>query len=115
MPVKEFTCKEDVWEAVDLLIEEIRNANRKGNEFDLVESINAQLPFFACRNIFLDRNIQKDIQRYVYCKDLGISPYEGSYNKHPALWVDKYFVIKKAFSKLEKSQIDKIKRENKNG
>jgi|TARA_B100000519_G_scaffold159282_1_gene140992 hypothetical protein len=73
------------------------------------------MPFFACRNIFYSKSIQKDIQRYVYCKDLGTSPYEGSYNEHPAIWVEKYFIIKSSFAKLEKMQIDKAKQERKNG
>jgi len=83
----------------------------KGNEFDIAESINAQLPFFTCRNHFITKEMQGDIQRYVYCKDLGTNPYEGSYGNQPALWIDKYFVIKKAFAHLEKKKIS----ENKQG
>jgi hypothetical protein len=73
------------------------------------------LPFFTCIDNFIDEDIQKDIKRYIYCKELGTSPYEGSFDKQPALWVDKYFVIKKAFAKFETNQISKIKREQKNG
>ena len=43
---KVFTCKEDVWEIIDLLIEETKEANEKGKEFDIAKSVNAQLPFF---------------------------------------------------------------------
>lgn len=81
----------------------------------MTQSINAQVPFFACRNIFLDRKIQKDIKMYVYCKDLGINPYKGSFNDQPALWIDKYFIMKNAFAKLERAQINKVKQERKNG
>ena len=88
---------------------------REGTEFDITQSINAQLPFFTCRNIFIDKDIQKDIKRYVYCKDLGVSPYKGSFNEHPATWIDKYFLIKQAFAKMEKTQIAEVKRKNKNG
>ena len=73
------------------------------------------MPFFTCRNIILDKDTYKDIQRYIYCKDLGISAYKGCYGEQPALWVDKYFVMKTAFGKLEKNQIAQVKRENKNG
>ena len=104
-----FENKEDVWKIIDLLIEEVHENNKKGMEFDLAQSINAQLPFFTCRNIIIDKKIQKDIQRYVYCKDLGVSPYEGDFNKHPAKWVDKYFVIRKSFAKLESNEIKKAK------
>lgn len=73
------------------------------------------MPFFTCRNNIIDKTIQKDIQRYVYCKDLGVSPYKGSFDKHPALWVDKYFIMKNAFAKFEKNQINNFKREQENG
>ena len=78
-------------------------------EFDLAQSINSQMRFFTCRNILIDKDIQKDIQRYVYCKDLGVNPYEGHFGEHPARWVDKYFIIKKSFANLEKTTISKIK------
>lgn len=107
---------DDVWEVVDLLINEIKENNmERGTEFDITQSINAQLPFFTCSNFFIDKEIQKDIKKYVYCKDLGVSPYEGSFENHPALWIDKYFLIKHAFAKQESSEIAKAKRKNKNG
>ena len=110
-----FSCKEDVWNIIDLLIKEVHETNEKGKEFDTAKSINAQLPFFTCRNIFIDKDIQKDIRRYVYCKDLGVSPYKGSFDEHPAVWIDKYFLIKQSFAKTEKRQIAESKRKNKNG
>lgn len=55
----------------------------------------AQLPFFSCTNIVLDEKAQKDIARYIYCNDFGISPYQGSYGDQPKKWVDKSFLIKK--------------------
>ena len=71
------------------------------------------MPFFTCKNHLLDKNIQKDIARYIYCKDLGISPYKGSYGEQPANWVDSFFVIKNAFAKKEQTStallIDKKK------
>ena len=109
-PTWEFRSDKDVWKVVDLLIEEVRETNEsKGTEFDITQSINAQLPFFACRHILFDKQIQKDIQRYRYCEKFGISPYEGDFGKQPCLWVDKANVIRNAFAKLEKNQIDKAK------
>ena len=55
----------------------------------------AQLPFFSCRNIVLDTNAQKDISKYIYCSDFGMSPYRGSYGDQPKKWIDKSFLIKK--------------------
>tara|TARA_R100001594_G_scaffold59638_1_gene93624 strand:+ start:506 stop:928 length:423 start_codon:yes stop_codon:yes gene_type:complete len=111
--VRTFNSIEDVNEIIDLLIEEVHENNKKGKEFDLGQSINAQLPFFTCRNILIDKEVQKDIQRYVYCKDLGVSPYNGHFGEHPARWVDKYFIIKKTFAKLEKQEIGKAKEKGK--
>ena len=104
-----FNTKEDVWKIIDLLIEEVNNENLKGSGFDVSSSVNAQLPFFSCKNIFFDKQIQKDIRRYSYCKDLNVSPYKGDFGGHPALWVDKYFIIRKAFAKLEKENIRQAK------
>ena len=109
--VRNFTCKEDVYEVIDLLIEEVKENNLKGGgEFDVAQSVNSQLPFFSCINILQDKDIQKDIQRYVYCTDLGVSPYKGTFGEHPAKWIDKFFIIKQSFAKLEKNEINKAKK-----
>ena len=79
----------------------------------MAKSINAQLPFFTCRNIIFDKDIQKDIKRYLYCKDLGINPYKGSYGEQPAKWVDSYFVMRKAFAELENTKIKQSKERSK--
>ena len=44
--VRTFKNDEQVWEIIDLLIEEAKEYNAKGKEFDIAKSINAQLPFF---------------------------------------------------------------------
>ena len=84
-----------------------------GKEFDIVQSVNAQIPFFACRNILYTKEAQEDIQRYLYCKEFGVSPYEGDYSKHPAKWIDKAFIIKKAIAKQERKLRDVRKDSNK--
>ena len=45
----------------------------------------------------------------MYCEKFGIPPYEGDYGKQPCLWVEKAFIIKKAFARLESNQINKAK------
>ena len=106
-----FTSKEDVWNVIDLLIKEINENNQKGRECDMAESINAQLPFFCCRNIIFEKEIQRDILRYIYCTNNNVPPYEGGYDKQPALWVDRYFIIKNALAKKEKASIEKTKKD----
>ncbi len=109
-PVWEFTSDKDIWKVVDLIIQETKEFNEKeGKEFDIEASVQAQLPFFCCKNRVFDKKIQKDIQRYMYCEKFGISPYEGDYGKQPCIWVDKVFSIKKAFAKVESNQINKAK------
>ena len=104
--MREFTCDEDVWDVIDLLIEEAKEMNNKGNEFDVAKSVNSQLPFFACRNKVLKNKHQKDIQRYIYCKEFGVPAYSGVYGEQPSKWVEKSFVIKNALAKKEKDMID---------
>tara|TARA_R100000808_G_scaffold8841_1_gene24737 strand:- start:8268 stop:8624 length:357 start_codon:yes stop_codon:yes gene_type:complete len=106
---KEFTCDEDVWQIIDLLIKEAKDVNLQGKDFDVARSVYVQLPFFACRNIIYSKKYQKDIQKYIYCKDFGVSPYEGSFQKHPARWIEKSFIIKNALAKKENAQIEKVK------
>ena len=109
-PVWEFKSDKDIWKVIDLIIQEIREFNvKKGKEFDIEQSVQAQLPFFCCNNRLFDRDIQKDIGRYIYCKDFGISPYKGSYGEQPYLWIEKVFIIKRTFAKIESKQIEKVK------
>ena len=108
---REFTCDEDVWQVVDLLIEETKESNLQGKEFDIARSVYAQIPFFACTDIVYSKGCQMDIQRYIYCKEFGVQPYEGSFEKHPARWIDKSFIIKNALAKKENAQIEKAKKD----
>ena len=101
--------KEDVLNIIDSLILEIEEQNKDGHDFDINSSVIAQLPFFACQNIFIDSDIQKDIKRYIYCTEIGVSPYEGHMGKHPYKWVDRFFLIKRSLANLEKSEIQKRK------
>ena len=94
---------------IDLLIEETKHANLQGKDFDIARSVYAQLPFFACNNIIYSKECQQDIQRYIYCKEFGVSPYEGNFQKHPSKWVEKCFIIKNALAKKENAQIEKAK------
>ena len=111
MPIWEFRTEEDVWKVIDLIIEETNELNSKGNEFDIVSSVQAQLPFFACKNIVVDTDDQKDISRYLYCDKYNVPAYPGSYGDQPFLWVQKAFIIRNAYAKLEKQQINKAQQD----
>ena len=56
--------------------------------------------------------MQKNIERYVYCEQFGISPYPGSYGEQPAKWVDRAFIIKNTLAKKQKDQIDATRNDN---
>ena len=107
--IREFKSKKDVWNVIELLIKEVLDVNAEGNNFDIAKSISAQIPFFACPSSIYDRSIQKDIQRYIYCKELNVPPYEGCYGSQPFLWVERFFIIKSALAKYEKGIIDAAK------
>tara|TARA_Y100001938_G_scaffold89731_1_gene122879 strand:+ start:4106 stop:4303 length:198 start_codon:yes stop_codon:yes gene_type:complete len=63
-------------------------------------------------NIFFDNDIQRDIQRYVYCEKFGVSPYKGSYGEQPFKWVQKTFLIRASLAKKEKREIENVKQHN---
>ena len=113
--IRTFTCKEDVHDVIKLLIKETEDFNNKGKSFDVALSVSKQLPFFSCMNVVYDKDIQKDIEKYVYCKEFGISPYPGSFGEQPKRWVDRMFMIKRALAKKEQAMIDKNNKEVKHG
>ena len=92
--MRTLTSDKDVYEVIDLIIEETKEVNLKGGSFNIGESVMAQLPFFACKSILLDKESQRDIARFIYSGDFGVSPYEGSYGEQPAKWVAKAFLLK---------------------
>ena len=94
---------------INLIIDETKAMNTEGRSFSIAESVNAQLPFFACKNIILDKQAQKSIERYLYCEKFGVAPYEGGYGKQPKKWVDTSFVIRSALAEREASEIKKAK------
>ena len=111
---KEFNSTDDIWDVIGLLVEEVKDTNMKtGKEFGVAESIIAQIPFFTCNKHIIDEELQLDIQRYIYCKDNSVSPYPGHFQEQPYIWVQKYFIIRSALAKLEKSMIEKSKQRSK--
>ena len=103
--MRTLTSDDEVFEVIDLIIEETKEANSKGGSFNVGESVMAQLPFFACNNIFLNKESQKDIARFVYSRDFGISPYQGSYGEQPAKWVAKSFLLKNLLERQKSKAI----------
>ena len=96
-----FKSDDDVFDIIDKLITETKEANKDlGKDFNIAKSINSQISFFACRNIFLDKQSQKDISRYLYCTKMKTPPYPGSFSEQPLRWVRKSFIIKNAIESI---------------
>ena len=109
---KVFTCDEDIWDVINLLIAETREMNNTmGKSFDIGSSVSQQLPFFSCPNIIINKKHQKDISKYIYCKEFNVPPYPGSYESQPYRWILKSNIIKTAISKVEDRQYRKAKRD----
>ena len=107
---REFKSSKEVWEVIDLIIEETKEFNIKNNKnFDIGESVYSQLSFFGCRNVLYSPEIQKDLERYIYCEKFSTPPYDGDYGKQPCLWVHKASLIRKYLAKLESKQINKAR------
>jgi hypothetical protein len=88
-----FTSDEDVWTVIELIKKETKQHNEEGRDFNIAESVMAQLPFFACTNMMINSNSQKDIARFMYARQFKISPYKGSYGDQPKKWVEKSFLL----------------------
>ena len=88
-----FTSNDEVWDIIRLLIDETKQHIKEGSNLHIAESVMAQLPFFACTNIMLDKNAQKDISRFMYARQFKISPHKGSYGEQPKKWVEKSFML----------------------
>ena len=101
-----FTSNEDVEVIMELLVDEVKENNAKGSSFNIAESVVKQLPFFACPNVLLNSQAQKDISRYVYSQQFGISPYKGTYGEQPYKWVEKSFLIKKVIERKKAEAMD---------
>ena len=102
-----FKNSDDVWEVVDLIIEETKMMNAKHEKsFDISASVQSQVPFFACQNFIFDKEIQQDIERYIYCENFKTPAYPGGYDDQPALWVQKSFIIKKAVNKMQNKAVE---------
>ena len=88
-----FTLDDEVWDIIRLLIDETKQHIKEGSNLHIAESVMAQLPFFACSNVVLNKNAQKDISRFMYARQFKISPYKGSYGEQPKKWVEKSFIL----------------------
>ena len=88
-----FTSDKQVWDVIHLIIDETKELIKQGSNLNVAQAVMAQLPFFACRNIMLDMDAQKEIERFMYARQFKISPYKGSYGEQPKKWVQKSFIL----------------------
>ena len=88
-----FTSNDEVWDVIHLIIDETKEQIKEGSNLNIAQAVMAQLPFFACRNMMVSRDAQKDIERFMYARQFKISPYRGSYGDQPKKWVEKSFML----------------------
>lgn len=81
----------------------------KGNSDNAIKSVLEQLPFFCNQAILIDESYQKDIEKYLYCNETSTPAYSGTYNDTPKLWVDKYYVIKRALAVRQQVLKEQVK------
>ena len=109
-----FESKDDVWEVIDLLLQETKTLNKqKGKDFDPIANVITQIPFFGCYNHIRESKYLKLVNKYVYCTETGTPAHTGGYGDQPATWVEYFFIIKNALAKKEKQMHDKMNREAK--
>ena len=90
------------------LIKEVKETNAKLNKnFDIASSIMYQIPHFSCKNIFIKKEYQSDISRYVLSSEHNIPAYKGSYGEQPSIWIQKLFNISSILREIEKVNIKK--------
>jgi hypothetical protein len=89
-------------------------SDKGGSYYGAAYSASRQLFLFACPNLITNsKQFLNDIRKYHYCKDMNTPAYPGSYEKQPAKWIDKYYIIRGSLGKLEEVEIKK--RQKKNG
>ena len=112
----EFNNDAEVWDYIDELTEEIKDHNETmGRDISILTNIYSQLPFFVCTDNLLSRDYQKDIGKYIYCKETSTPVYSGSYGDTPSLWVQKFYKIKQALFEKEQNLRQKLKKEKEHG
>ena len=86
---------------------------RKTESYSADYIVFQQVKFFSCVNNFIDPVYQADISKYIYSQNTRTQPYNGSYGEQPALWIEKYFTIKKCIAEMEKVSLNKHRKKAK--
>lgn len=105
-----FSNVKDIWNYINLLVEESENRQNKGSSFTTANAIYEQLPFFCCYNKILNEKSQNDISRYIYCIETNTQPFPGSYGDTPVSWKEKYFIIKQTMNLRDKQIMEKARK-----
>ena len=103
-----FASNDEVWNVIRLLIDETEENIKEGSNLHIAESVMAQLPFFACSNIIMDVEAQKDISRFMYARQFKISPHKGSYGEQPKKWVEKSFLLSNLIERQKAKAIKNV-------
>ena len=119
LPTLTINNDKELWDYIYKLKREAdNNPTLKGRgSSNIVLDIYEQLPFFTCKNRIIDDDLSEEIKKYTYCSETGQQPYPGNYGNTPALWIQKYFLIRNTFiaykNRLDKQAAKKAKMKSK--
>ena len=65
---------------------------------------------FSCTSLFLNNTSQREISKYLFCKDFNIPPSSGSYEHQPYKTLQKFNIIKSAIAKLQEVEQEKMQK-----
>jgi len=105
--------KEDIWDYIYELWLEAKDYT-KGDRQKTLIAVFEQLPFFCYNGNLLDEDLQKDIEKYMYCKDTNTPVYNGCYGETPKIWIQKHYAIKNALSARDAIYKNKLMESNGN-
>ena len=118
-PTLQINNEFEVWEYIFKLVEESKGFKKNEGKGSAAIALDVyeQLPFFVCKNKLYDEDFSKDIRKYTYCTETGQKPFPGAYGDTPALWIDKFFIIRNTLNEYKERirEKEQRKRKAKNG
>lgn len=100
--------QDDIWDYI-LRLHDEAESYEKGNSTNTLLAVFEQLPFFCSFSSILDKGCQDDIEKYLYCNETSTPAYKGVYGDTPKIWIEKYYIIKRALALKEQRLRQQVK------
>ena len=115
-PKVRFESIDDVYEYIEKVRQDYFLISNSKSHIKSIFHAYSFLNHFCCPYLLLDRDSQKDITKYMYCKETNTPPYKGSYEDLPSIWIEKYYLLRGLQNHKENMEAEKqrakLKREN---